>query len=196
MNRWLWHEAAGCYYDYDFVTGQAVVYDSATAFFPVWAGAADAAQTERLLQGLLPKLELPGGLAAGSLASRGPLSPERPPRQWDYPFGWAPHQILFWHGLHASHPAVVRRLAYRWLYTILRAYTDYHGVVPEKFDVARRTHQLAQPVEYGNVGTRFEMLAGEGFAWTNASWVLGLALMGPRERRALGALIEPERLWP
>ena len=31
--------------------------------------------------------------------SRGPISDGRPQRQWDYPFGWPPHQMLAWQGL-------------------------------------------------------------------------------------------------
>jgi alpha,alpha-trehalase len=195
MDRWLWNEEASCYYDWDFVRGEPVVYESATAFWPIWAGAASGEQRDRLLTTLLPQLEMPGGLVAGSLASRGSVSLDRPPRQWDYPFGWAPHQILFWLGLKESHPALVARVAYRWLWTAVYAYTNYHGVVPEKFDVARRTHRLTGPVEYGNVGTCFGMLAREGFGWMNASLLVGLSVLGRRERRALGALIEPEQLF-
>ena len=40
-----------------------------------------------------------GGLAGGTLDSRGELSEQRTARQWDFPYGWAPHQMLVWRGL-------------------------------------------------------------------------------------------------
>lgn len=194
MDRWLWNENVGQYYDYDFVRGEPVIYDSATAFWPMWCGAASPEQAARLIEGLLPKLEMRGGLVSGTEESRGSLSLDRPSRQWDYPYGWAPHQMMLWRALtNYGHVHEARRLAYRWLYTILKAYVDYHGVVPEKFNVVTGSHRV--DVEYGNVGTDFKMLAREGFAWMNASFMVGLKLLERRELRALGALIEPENLY-
>jgi len=40
-----------------------------------------------------------GGIVCGTAESRGHIHLDRPNRQWDYPFGWAPHQILAWEGL-------------------------------------------------------------------------------------------------
>ena len=137
---------------------------------------------------------MPGGLVSGTEQSRGSLSLDRPSRQWDFPYGWAPHQIMLWRGLTSyGHLSDARRLAYKWLYTITRAYVNYHGVVPEKFNVVTGSHRV--DVEYGNVGTDFKMLAREGFAWMNASFMIGLKVLERREVRALGALIEPEKLW-
>lgn len=198
MDQYLWSEEAGQYYDYDVVKGESVIYDSATAFWPLWAGATSETQAERLVATLLPKLEMAGGMVSGTEASRGSISLDRPSRQWDYPYGWAPHQIMIWQGLLQSplpetHGPIARRLAYRWLYTILRAYVNYHGVVPEKFNVVTGSHRIS--AEYGNVGTEFRMVAREGFGWMNASFMLGIRLLGRRELRALGALIEPAQLY-
>lgn len=193
IDRWLWNEEAGQYYDFDFVKGEQVIYDSATAFWPLWAGSSSPEQAERLISTLLPKLEMPGGLVSGTEESRGSLSLDRPSRQWDFPFGWAPHQIMLWRGLtNYGHLTDARRLAYRWLFTIIKAYVNYHGVVPEKFNVVTGSHRV--DVEYGNVGTDFKMLAREGFAWMNVSFMIGLKVLERRELRALGALIEPEKL--
>lgn len=193
MNRWLWDEESGKYYDYDFVKREHVIYDSATAFWPLWSGASSPEQADRLISNLLPKLEMPGGLVSGTEESRGSISLDRPPRQWDFPFGWAPHQIMLWRGLtNYGHLQDARRLAYKWLYTITKAYVNYHGVVPEKFNVVTGSHRV--DVEYGNVGTDFKMLAREGFAWMNSSFMVGLKVLERKEMRALGALIEPERL--
>ena len=194
MNRWLWNESSGQYFDYDFIKKEPVIYDSATAFWPLWAGASSPEQAQKLISNLLPKLEMSGGLVSGTEQSRGSLSLDRPSRQWDFPYGWAPHQIMLWRGLTSyGHLSDARRLAYKWLYTITRAYVNYHGVVPEKFNVVTGSHRV--DVEYGNVGTDFKMLAREGFAWMNASFMIGLKVLERREVRALGALIEPEKLW-
>ena len=48
----------------------------------------------------LPQFEFAGGLVSGLENSRGEITLERPSRQWDYPFGWAPHQIIAWESLH------------------------------------------------------------------------------------------------
>jgi alpha,alpha-trehalase len=137
---------------------------------------------------------MPGGLVSGTEQSRGSISLERPSRQWDFPFGWAPHQIMLWQGLlDYGHVDLARRLAYRWLYTIVKAYSDYNGVVPEKFDVVTGSHRV--DVEYGNVGTDFKMVAKEGFAWMNASFMIGMGVLGIREKRALGALFPPDLLY-
>lgn len=194
MDRFLWNEEIGQYFDFDFVLKEPVVYDSATAFWPLWAGAASPEQAKKLIEVLLPKLEMFGGLVSGTEESRGSLSLDRPSRQWDYPFGWAPHQIILWKGLiNYGHLIDARRLAYRWLFTILKAYVNYHGVVPEKFNVLTGSHRV--DVEYGNVGTDFRMLAKEGFGWMNASFMVGLKLLGTRELRALGTLIEPDKVF-
>lgn len=194
IDRWLWNDVSGQYYDYDHAKREQVIYDSATAFWPMWAGAASPEQAQSLITNLLPKLEMPGGLVSGTESSRGSLSLDRPSRQWDFPFGWAPHQIMLWRGLtNYGHLSDARRLAYRWLYTIIRAYVNYHGVVPEKFNVVTGSHRVN--VEYGNVGTEFKMLAREGFAWMNSSFMVGLRVLERRELRALGALIEPEMLF-
>ena len=194
MNKWLWNEQSGQFFDWNFVKEEAVIYDSATAFWTLWAEVASPTQADALIDALLPKLEMPGGVVSGTEQSRGSISLERPSRQWDFPYGWAPHQIMIWQGLlRYGRGETARRLAYRWLFTILNAYSNYNGVVPEKFDVVTGSHRV--DVEYGNVGTDFKMVAREGFAWMNASFMVGLEILGIRERRALGALIPPELLY-
>ena len=115
-------------------------------------------------------------------------------RQWEAPNGWAPHQMLAWSGLRsAGFAADAERLAYRWLYTIVRNAADYHGTVPEKFDVMKRSHAVFQ--EYGNVGTDFSYIAEEGFGWMNASFLVGLRQLSAEHRAALRELVPPEALW-
>jgi len=191
MNRYLWNSAQGMFFDYDFVHGRQSTYLSATSFYPLWAGLATNDQARRLLQAGLPFLETAGGVAGSSLVSRGPVSPERPAYQWDFPYGWAPHQMLLWQGLmDYGYDSVARRLAYKWLFTISLNAVQYNGTIPEKFDVDLRTHDVF--AEYGNVGTAFSYITREGFGWTNASYEVGLNILSPDLVDALNRLVPPE----
>ena len=143
----------------------------------------------------MPLFEVAGGLVAGTKASRGEVTPERPQRQWDYPFGWPPHQMLAWQGLvDYGYRDAAERLAYRWLLMITENAAAYNGTVPEKYDVVNRTHQVF--VEYGNVGTQFDYITREGFGWMNASYQVGLALLTPDERTKLEALTPVDVAFP
>jgi alpha,alpha-trehalase len=190
VNALCWDEEQGLFYDYDFVAGRRCDDESATTFYPLWAGLANARQAERLV-GALSRFEAAGGLVSGTQRSRGPVSAGRPQRQWDYPFGWPPHQMLAWKGLlDAGYAGEARRLAYRWLLMVTQNAADYNGTIPEKYDVVNRTHQVF--VEYGNVGTQFDYITREGFGWMNASYQVGLALLTDAQRAQLEGLVPAE----
>ncbi len=191
ISQYLWNAERGMFFDYDFVQQRQIDYVSATTFYPLWAGLASPEQAESLLQNALPLLEMPGGITGSTEESRGPVTPQRPPRQWDYPNGWAPHQMLVWQGLsNYGYEGVAHRLAYRWLYTITFNAANYNGTVPEKFDVVARSHQVF--AEYGNVGTKFDYITREGFGWTNASYQIGASLLPAGLRQKLNRLLPPE----
>ncbi len=191
VNKYLWNERKGMYFDYDFVRGKQTGYVSATTFYPLWAGLASNEQADRRVKKARPLLEMPGGIAASSEDSRGPLSDARKPRQWDYPNGWAPHQMIAWTGLqNFGFDDVARRVAYRWLYTITLNAVDFSGMITEKFDVVKRTHDVT--AEYGNVGSALPNLTREGFGWTNASYQVGLKLLTDKLRKDLDSLVPPE----
>lgn len=194
INRHLWNVERGMFFDYDFVQKRQTNYESATTFYPLWAGVATQEQAESLVKYALPLLEMPGGIAGSTAASRGEITPEHPPRQWDYPNGWAPHQMLVWQGLsNYGYEHIALRLVYRWLYTITFNAANYNGTVPEKFDVATRSHQVF--AEYGNVGTKFSYITREGFGWTNTSYQLGVSLLPQDLRDNLNRLIPPEWIF-
>lgn len=194
MNALMWNSERGMFFDYDYVKEEQTGYECATTFYPLWAGLATPEQVEMMLKKALPLFETPGGIVAGTEASRGIISPERPQRQWDYPFGWPPHQMLIWQGLqNYGYHKEAGRLAYRWLYMITRNAVDYNGTIPEKYDVVNRTYQVF--AEYGNVGTDFEYMTKEGFGWTNASYQVGLRLLTDNQRKSLEALIPAEWLF-
>ncbi|CAG8552681.1 8242_t:CDS:2 [Paraglomus occultum] len=191
IDKYLWNEDKGLYYDYDIVQKEQSVYESVTAFWTLWANCASKEQAERLVKCSLQKFEVLGGMVSGTEESRGTITLDRPNRQWDYPFGWAPHQIMIWRGLeNYGYVNDARRLAYRWLYTITKSFVDFNGIVPEKYDVVSLSHLLK--VEYGNVGTDFKFVPREGFGWMNASYQVGLTYLNNHMKRALGACTSPE----
>lgn len=193
INKYLWDDETGFYYDYNVKIEKRTSYESVTTFWALWAGLASKEQAEKMVKLALPKLEEFGGLAACTEQSRGPLSLDRPTRQWDYPFGWAPHQILAWVGLeNYGYENDTRRLAYRWLYLMTKAFVDYNGIVVEKYDVTKGSDPHRVDAEYGNQGADFKGVATEGFGWVNASYLLGLKYLNNFARRALGTCVTPK----
>ncbi|MBI2619181.1 MAG: trehalase [Ignavibacteriales bacterium] len=191
VDRYLWNETRGMFFDFDVKEGRQREYVSATILYPLWAGLASEEQARLLVRNALPLLEESGGIVSSTEASRGPLSDDRPPRQWDYPNGWAPHQMLAWDGLRRyGYDEAAVRLIYRWLFTITINAAHYNGTVTEKYDVVKRSHQVF--AEYGNVGTTFAYITREGFGWTNASYQVGLSMLPGRYRKHLDDLIPPE----
>ncbi len=191
MNEYLWDEERGIFFDYNFVKKSRTGYVSATTLYPLWAGLASKQQASRVVKYALPRLTAPGGIVSSAEPSRG--SGEKPLRQWDYPYGWAPHQVLVWKGLQRyGYKSIAEDLAYRWLYTITVNAANFNGTVPEKFDVVTRSHQVF--AEYGNVGTTFSYITREGFGWTNASYQLGRTILTKKRLSELNDLIPPEWL--
>lgn len=200
--KYLWDGGRGMFFDYDIVKKQRFIYMSATTFYPLWAWHKDDPETQllspeqarRLVENALALMEMPGGIVVSTAESRGPISAFRPARQWDYPNGWPPHQMLIWRGmLNYGFDEIAHRLIYRCLYTITRNASDYNGTIPEKLDVVKRSHEVF--TEYGNVGTKFAYITREGFGWMNASYQVGLGLLPPEMHSHLEHLIPPEWLF-
>lgn len=195
VTKYLWNQEDSIFYDYNVKTRQQTGYESATTFWPLWSEIATKEQAERIVKNTVPKLEEYGGLVAGTLSSRGDVGIKRPSRQWDFPFGWAPQQILAWIGLaNYGYEGVARRLAYRWLFMMTKAFVDYNGVVVEKYNVTKGAVAHRVDAEYGNQGLDFKGVATEGFGWVNASYVFGLTFLNLHATRCLGTLTPPDVL--
>ena len=196
----MWDEGQGFFFDYDFVNRKRSGYISATGLLPLWAGLLDPTnqrdreRAQRVASYSRRKLEQPAGLAATAPESVASAR-THDPRQWDYPYGWPPHQMLAWLGLRGCGLEVeAEHLAYRWLYTIAQNARDYNGTIPEKYNVVTGSHEVF--VEYGNVGTKFAYIAPEGFGWMNASFQVGLTLLSPAHLEDLRALKPPPANTP
>ncbi|RLV91086.1 Neutral trehalase [Spathaspora sp. JA1] len=193
VDKYLWNEQDSIYYDYNVHDQEQTRYESATTFWPLYSELSSPEQAEALIHNSLVKFEEHGGLASGTLKSRGEISLSRPSRQWDYPFGWAPQQILAWIGLvNYGYDGIARRLAYRWLFMMTKSFVDYNGVVVEKYNVTKGAVPHRVDAEYGNQGLDFKGVATEGFGWVNASYLFGLQFLNLYAQRALGTLTPPK----
>jgi alpha,alpha-trehalase len=147
----LWDERAGLYLDYDFASGARRDYPFATTFWPLAAGLASPAQAARV-RGNLQLFERPGGVAASTHVSGS---------QWDAPFGWAPLQLFAVDGLRrAGYGEDAKRVAREFL-SMLADDFDRRGTLVEKYDVERRTSEVAGALKYGYASNEI------GFGWTN-----------------------------
>lgn len=194
MNKFLWNEQESCFFDYNFKTQKQNIFLSATSFFPLWAKTATQEQADKMIARWLPKLVYLGGIAGCSEEALSTISADQMQRQWDFPNGWPPHQIIIWQGLiHYGYKEKVQELVYRWLWMISKNAADYNGTVPEKYDVVSASHKVF--AEYGNQGTDFEYISREGFGWMNASFQFGFSLLNEGLKVKLNKLINPNDLF-
>lgn len=166
IDKYCWNEEKGSYFDYNTVTKKQTSFEYVTCLWPLWCGLASPHQAALLVEKALPKFECVGGLSAGTEHSRGPINAKNPPKQWDYPYGWAPHQILAWDGLKQyGYHKDAERLTYKWLHMMTAVFMDYNGTVVEKYDVTRpkAPHQVS--AEYGNQGLNFKYAPQEGLVF-------------------------------
>jgi alpha,alpha-trehalase len=195
MMALMWDDERGYFFDYDFVNKKRSTYISATGLWPLWAkmlnkdNPQEMKDVRRAATFACEKLEVLSGLAATAKESV-ESARDQDGRQWDYPFGWAPHQMLAWQGLkNYGLDTDAGRLAYRWLYTIAKNAHDFNGMIPEKYNVVTGSHDVF--VEYGNVGTKFSYIATEGFGWMNASFEVGMNFISSAQLADLNLLKPP-----
>jgi alpha,alpha-trehalase len=154
MNRLMWDEKDGLYYDYDFVTKTVRRYPFATTFYPLWVGIADRKQAARVVSNL-HLLERGGGLQTSSYESGS---------QWDAPFGWAPLQMIAVEGLRRyGYQEEADRITANFLSLILKEFIQYNTIV-EKYDVGRRESEISGGIKFGY---DYNVI---GFGWTNAAF--------------------------
>jgi len=149
IQKYLWDPKQGLYFDYNFMTRTLSTYDYATTFYPLWAGLASPEQAQAVVKNL-PLFEQPGGLAMSRAESQA---------QWDYPYGWAPIQLLAVDGMRRyGYSAEADRVAFNFLSMVMKNFvTDKY--IREKYNVVKRT-SITHIVE----GYSQNVI---GFGWTN-----------------------------
>ena len=91
------------------------------------------------------------------------MSPENSGAQWDYPYGWAPVELLAIQGLRRyGYNTEADRLSYKFLSTVIENF-QRDGTIREKYNVVTRSSE--SPV---TVGYRENVV---GFGWTNGPFL-------------------------
>jgi alpha,alpha-trehalase len=160
MNKYLWNDAEGIFSDYHVKLRRQIEEESPTTYWSLWCGLATPEQASRQVAAL-PKFERLGGLAASSEAALDRDAVR--PHQWDYPFGWAPHQMMAWEGLRRyGFGGEATRLAYKWLWVVMKGFVDYNGAILEKYEMTNdKDPHRCRGLEH-NEGTDFHGFAREG----------------------------------
>jgi alpha,alpha-trehalase len=159
MQQFMWDSEAGVFRDYQLKEDRQLPYITADIFAPLWAGLATQDQAKKTSLHL-DSLEKAGGLMASTVESG---------KQWDAPYGWAPHQFFAVQGLERYRfSQEARRIAQKFVNTIDKIYAE-HGAIYEKIDVIRAD----KPIEDGS-----KYKTQEGFLWTNGVYLWFLDYLG------------------
>ena len=169
VNRLMWDETDGLYYDYDFVTKQRRHYPFLTTFYPLWAGFASKEQAARVEKNL-PLFERQGGLQT---------STHRSGNQWDAPFGWAPLQMIAVEGLRRyGYNEDAERISMKWLSLIHRDFLR-RGYIVEKYDVVKGSSDVESQIHFGYSANQ------AGFGWSNAVFTKLYDELTPQDQKQL-----------
>jgi alpha,alpha-trehalase len=149
IDKYFWNEGRGLYFDYDFVKGRQSSYEFATTFYPLWAGLASREQAKAVSANLRIFAQA-GGVATSRRETKA---------QWDFPYGWAPLQLIAGEGLRRyGFAEVANRMAYAFLLTVIENFRR-DGNIREKYNVVTRSSETQVEAGYTqNV---------VGFGWTN-----------------------------
>ncbi|MBV9083972.1 MAG: trehalase [Acidobacteriaceae bacterium] len=169
VNRLMWDERDGLYYDYDFVTKKIRRYPFLTTFYPLWAGFAGKERAARIVKNL-PLFEREGGLQTSAEVSG---------EQWDAPFGWAPLEMIAVEGLRRyGYNRDAERISMKFLSLVRREFLR-QGFIVEKYDVVSRGSNVSSKIHFGYSANQ------AGFGWTNAAFTELYDHLAPEDRRAL-----------
>ncbi|HUI42714.1 MAG TPA: trehalase family glycosidase [Terriglobia bacterium] len=153
VNQYLWNPGQGLYFDYDFEKGKQSSYVYATTFYPLWAGLASADQA-RAVAGHFRMFDEPGGIVT---------SREKTGAQWDYPYGWAPLQLIAVEGLRRYGDTQDADLASRQFLSMVAENFRRDKTIKEKYNVVTRSSETQVAVGYPKNQV--------GFGWTNGAFV-------------------------
>ena len=169
INRQMWDEGKGLYFDYNFVTGHVHEYPFLTTFYPLWAGLATKEQAGRVVKNL-PLFERAGGLQTSTHHSGD---------QWDAPFGWAPLQWIAVEGLRRyGYQTETNRISESFLRLLLKEY-EKSATLEEKYDVVHQRADISKGIVFGYRSNE------AGFGWTNAVFTTLLDQLPAGVQRAL-----------
>jgi alpha,alpha-trehalase len=167
--KYLWNPERGLFFDYDFTKHAQSNYVYITTFYPLWAGLATPEQA-KAVDANLKLFEEPGGL----LMSRRETS-----AQWDFPYGWAPVQLISLEGLRRyGFDEDANRASVEFLSDVLQNFRR-DGTIREKYNVVTRSDETQIKIGYSqNI---------IGFGWTNAAFLVLRDALPPEWKARLAA---------
>lgn len=149
IQKYFWDAARGLYFDYDFEKQKRSTYEYVTTFYPMWVGLASPEQAQAIIRNL-STFEKPGGLVMSTHETGG---------QWDFPYAWAPDQLLADEGIRRyGFKADADRLSYKFLSTVAENFRR-DATIREKYNAVTRSSETKVTAGYSmNI---------VGFGWTN-----------------------------
>lgn len=155
MTKYMWDSQTGVFRDYHLDTGKLSPIITADAFVPLHSGLATPDQAKQTTK-ILSRLERAGGLMSAEKDSG---------KQWDAPYGWAPHHYFAINGLmNYGYQAQAQVLAKKWVQSVDNIYQQV-GKIIEKIDAVRG----GIPEETGD-----KYPTQDGFLWTNGVYIWAL----------------------
>jgi alpha,alpha-trehalase len=153
INRYLWNQAEGMFFDLNFETGRMSTYRYASTFYPLWVGLATPEQAKAVISNL-KTFEHDGGIA---------MSTEETGAQWDLPYGWGNIHMLAVEGLRRyGYTADADRVAYKFLSMVAENFRCDNNI-REKYNVVTRSSE-----SHVEMGYHMNVI---GFGWTNAAFL-------------------------
>lgn len=157
MNELMWDEKTGYFYDYDFIKRRKSHLITTAGMYPLNVGIATNKQADRSVALLKGQLLKKYGVVQSVRFVKN--------LQWDWPNGWAPIQLRVVEGLmRYGHSNLAKEIIRRWLVCNIEVFKQT-GKLWEKYDVVN-----------GKVGVPDRYPTQEGFAWTNATFIIMLRI--------------------
>jgi alpha,alpha-trehalase len=171
IQTYLWDAKRGLYFDYDFEKQLQSSYEYVTTFLPMWAGIATPEQARAMMKNLAV-FEKPGGLV---------MSPHESGGQWDYPYAWAPNQLLADEGIRRyGFKEEADRVSYEFLSAVAENFRR-DGTIREKYNAVTRSSETQVTAGYHmNI---------VGFGWTNGVF---LALLNELPQASVARLADEQ----
>jgi alpha,alpha-trehalase len=175
IQKYLWDPAHGLFFDYDFEKQTLSSYQYITTFYPLWAGIATPPQARSVIQHI-GIFEQSGGLV---------MSPYETGGQWDFPYAWAPTQLLAIEGMRrAGFNDDADRVSYKFLTMVMENFRR-DGTIREKYDAVTRSSETQVTAGYHmNI---------VGFGWTNGVF---LALLHELPKETVARLAKEQDQAP
>ena len=148
IQKYLWEEETGFYFDYNFKKENTTGIYSLAGVYPLFLEIAEEGQASKVATSLERVFLRPGGLVS---------TPHNTGQQWDAPNGWAPLQYMSIEGLrNYDKDELASEIKRRWLDLNQNVYENTYKLL-EKYNV----EDLSKESGGGEYPTQ------DGFGWTN-----------------------------